>query len=110
MAWVGLDDLLDVYLRSIVDDELAGPVNAVAPQPSRNAEYTQTLAKVLHRPAVIPVPAFGPRLLLGAQGAREVAGANQRVLAAKLSALGHPYRYPELEACLRHCLGRSEKR
>ncbi len=108
-AWVGLDDMVDIYLRGIVDTSLSGPVNAVAPQPLRNADYTRTLAKVLHRPAVIPVPAFGPQLLLGAEGAREVAGANQRVLPEKLSAVGHPFRYPDLEACLRHCLGRSGK-
>ncbi len=109
MAWVGLDDLLDIYLRSIVDAAMSGPVNAVAPQPLRNTDYTRTLAKVLHRPAVVPVPTLGPQLLLGAEGAREVAGANQRVIPGKLSALGHVYRYPSLDGCLRHCLGRSTK-
>ncbi|EUA31546.1 nucleoside-diphosphate sugar epimerase domain protein [Mycobacterium intracellulare] len=54
-----------MYHRALWDAALSGPVNAVAPQPVRNAEYTSTLAAVLHRPAVLPVPSLGPRLLLG---------------------------------------------
>src|ERR1035438_4614600 len=77
LAWVGLDDLLDIYLRTIIDSGLSGPVNAVAPEPVRNIDYTRTLASVLHRPALLPVPAFGPRLLLGEEGAREIAQASQ---------------------------------
>ena len=51
LAWIGLDDLLDVYLRAVLDPGLSGPVNAVAPEPVRNVDYTRTLAAVLHRPA-----------------------------------------------------------
>ncbi len=105
MAWIGLDDLLDVYLHSLMDDAIDGPVNAVAPEPVRNTDYTATLAKVLHRPAVLPVPPIGPRVLLGAEGAKEVAAASQRVLPTRLTSVGHPFRHPELEECLRHCLG-----
>jgi uncharacterized protein (TIGR01777 family) len=75
LSWIGLDDLLDVYHRALYDDRLSGPVNAVAPDPVHNAEYTKVLAGVLHRPALVPVPALGPRLLLGEQGARELAEA-----------------------------------
>ena len=105
MAWIGLDDLLDVYLHSLMDDAIDGPMNAVAPGAVRNTDYTATLAKVLHRPAVLPVPPIGPRVLLGAEGAREVAAASQRVLPTRLTTLGHPFRHSGLEACLRHCLG-----
>ena len=56
------------------------------PNPVRNVDYTKTLAHVLHRPAVLPVPSLGPRLLLGEQGARELAEADQRVAPAKLQA------------------------
>ena len=108
MAWIGLDDLLDVYLHSLMDVAIHGPVNAVAAEPVRNADYTATLAKVLHRPAVLPVPPIGPRLLLGAEGAREVASASQRVLPGKLTAIGHPFRHPGLDECLRHCLGHTQ--
>ncbi len=106
LSWIGIDDLVDVYHRALWDTALSGPVNAVAPQPVRNAEYTRTLARVLHRPAVLPVPALGPRVLLGAQGARELACASQRVLPAKLTADGHLFRHPGLEEALRHLLGR----
>jgi uncharacterized protein len=106
LPWIGIDDLLDIYLRAITDPELAGPVNAVAPDDARNAEYARTLGRVLGRPAVLPVPAAAPRLLLGAEGARELAEASQRVRPAVLTKAGHPFRYPGLDGALRHVLGR----
>ncbi len=107
LSWIGIDDLVDIYYRAVWDSALAGPVNAVAPQPTRNTDYTRTLAQVLHRPAVLPVPPLGPRLLLGEQGARELALANQHVVAARLQQAGHPFRHPDLEQALRHLLGRT---
>jgi uncharacterized protein (TIGR01777 family) len=106
LSWIAIDDLVDVYHRALWDTDLAGPVNAVAPQPVRNSEYTRTLARVLRRPAVLPVPPLGPRLLLGDQGARELACASQRVVRRKLIAAGHRFRQPDLDAALRHLLGR----
>jgi uncharacterized protein len=105
LSWIGLDDLLDVYHRALYDGRLTGPVNAVAPEPVRNAEYTRALAGVLHRPAVVPVPSLGPRLLLGEQGARELAAANQRVVPAKLETLDHRFRRSKLIDTLTHELG-----
>lgn len=107
LSWIGIDDLVDVYHRALWDATLSGPVNAVAPQPVRNAEYTSTLATVLHRPAMLPVPPLGPRLLLGGHGARELACANQRVAPRKLVAAGHRFRQPDLDQALRHLLGRT---
>lgn len=107
LSWIGIDDLVDIYHRALWDTTLSGPVNAVAPQPVRNSEYTATLASVLHRPAVLPVPSLGPRLLLGSQGARELACASQRVAPAKLAAAGHRFRQPDLDQALRHLLGRT---
>lgn len=109
MSWISLDDLLDVYLRALADDRLSGPVNGVGPRPVRNAEYTATLGRVLHRPAVVPVPGFGPRLLLGAEGASELAQASQRVQPAALRAVDHGYRHAELAGALRHLLGRADR-
>jgi uncharacterized protein (TIGR01777 family) len=106
LAWIGLDDLLDVYLRAVLDPDLSGPVNAVAPEPVRNTDYTRTLAAVLHRPALLPVPGLGPRLLLGAEGAREIAQASQNVRPERLIEAGHQFRQPELEGALRHLFGR----
>jgi uncharacterized protein (TIGR01777 family) len=106
LPWIGLDDLLDVYLRALTDPSLSGPVNAVAPAETRGADYASTLGRVLRRPSSLPVPAAGPRLLLGAEGAREVALASQRVRPALLTAASHAFRYPRLEDALRHVLGR----
>ncbi|CAJ1494400.1 TIGR01777 family oxidoreductase [[Mycobacterium] kokjensenii] len=108
LSWIGIDDLVDVYHRALWDTGLSGPVNAVAPNPVRNRDYTKTLGHVLHRPTVVPVPGLGPRALLGAQGARELACANQRVSPARLLAAGHRFRTPDLEPALRHLLGRAE--
>jgi uncharacterized protein (TIGR01777 family) len=105
LSWIGLDDLIDVYYRAIYDERLAGPVNAVAPNPVRNVDYTKALAHVLHRPAPLPVPSLGSRMLLGYQGSRELAEASQRVLPVKLQALGHRFRQPVVEDALAHQLG-----
>ena len=105
LSWIGVDDLVDVYHRALYDARLTGPVNAVAPAPVRNLDYTQALARVLHRPAVLPVPSFGPRLLLGGQGARELAEADQRVVPTKLQALDHRFRHPCIDDALAHQLG-----
>jgi uncharacterized protein len=108
LAWIGLDDLLDVYLRAVLDPGLSGPVNAVAPEPVRNIDYTRTLAGVLRRPAVLPVPGLGPRLLLGDEGAREIAQASQYVWPERLIAAGHRFRQPDLDGALRHLFGREK--
>ena len=105
LSWIGLDDLIDIYYRALYDDRLSGPVNAVGPHPVRNTEYTAALAKVLHRPALLPVPSFGPRLLLGADGVRELAEASQRVLPTKLQTAEHRFRQTTIEAALGHQLG-----
>ena len=108
LSWIGIDDLVDIYYRGLWDTTLSGPVNAVAPEPVRNVDYTRTLARVLRRPAVLPVPPLGPRLLLGDQGARELACASQRVIPAKLQQAGHRFRHPDLDEALRHLLGRTD--
>ncbi|WP_024441809.1 MULTISPECIES: TIGR01777 family oxidoreductase [unclassified Mycobacterium] len=107
LPWIGIDDLIDIYHRALWDTGLSGPVNAVAPNPARNIDYTKALGRVLHRPTALPVPGLGPRLLLGAQGARELACASQRALPARLNDAHHQFRMPELEPLLRHLLGRT---
>ncbi len=105
LSWIGLDDLLDIYYRALYDTRLEGPVNAVGPNPVRNSDYTKALAATLHRPAVLPVPSIGPRILLGGQGARELAEADQRVLPTKLQSLGHRFRHTTVADALAHQLG-----
>lgn len=108
MSWIALDDVLDVYLRAIMDDTLSGPVNAVAPEPVRNADFTRALGMAMRRPAAIPTPAFGPRILLGDEGYREMLLASHREVPARLGAIGHSYRYPTLQSCLAHEFGRQD--
>ena len=95
VPWIGIDDVLDILARCVVDPGLRGPVNAVAPNPVRNSTYAATLGRVLRRPARLPVPSFGPRLLLGEQGAREFALAGQRVVPERLIAVGHTFPPPD---------------
>jgi len=105
LSWVSIDDMLDIYYRAVYDSRLTGPVNAVAPNPVRNEDYTRALAATLHRPALLAVPSIGPRILLGKQGAVELAEANQKAAPAVLQALGHRFRQSTVEDALGHQLG-----
>ncbi len=105
MGWVALDDALDIVLRALQDERLRGPVNAVAPEAVTNAALAATLGRVLRRPAFLPLPGWAARLLVGPM-AREVLLASQRAVPARLLALGHTFRFRELESALRHLLGR----
>ncbi|MFD5867908.1 TIGR01777 family oxidoreductase [Corynebacterium sp. NPDC060344] len=107
--WIALDDLLDVYHRAALDPAWSGPFNAVAPNGVDNETYTKTLAKVLRRPAAIPVPKAAPKLVLGGRGADELAFANQRAIPRALENAGHVFRFPDLEAALRHELLRNDR-
>ena len=109
VSWIGLDDMVEIYHRALYDSALAGPVNAVAPNPVTNADYTTTLAKVLRRPAALPVPGVGPRLLLGSDGAEQLALASQRADPARLRDAGHHFRHPDLHQALNHLLGRPQR-
>jgi uncharacterized protein len=105
LSWIALDDIAGAYLHALAREDLDGPVNAVAPNPVTNAEFTATLARILHRPAVLHVPAFAPRLVLG-EFADEMLFSSMRIRPARLQATGYRFRFPELEPALRHTLGR----
>ena len=107
-SWVAQDDLQDMYVRAALDPQWEGPINAVSPTPVQNRDYVDVLGRRLHRPTVIPIPSLGPALLLGKEGARELALANQKVVPAKLEELGHVFRYPEVSQALAHELGGEE--
>lgn len=104
VSWVGIDDVLGAIHHAIASEALAGPVNLVAPWPVSNRELSATLARVLRRPAVVPVPAAAVRVLLG-ELADEAVLASTRVVPEKLLASGYAFRTPDLEATLRHVLG-----
>ena len=107
MSWIGLDDALGAILHALASDAIAGPVNVVAPEPVRNSEFTERLARILRRPAVLTVPAFALRLLFDGL-ADEGLLASTRVRPAVLEATGYRFRYPTLDAALRHALGRGD--
>jgi uncharacterized protein (TIGR01777 family) len=107
LSWIAVDDLLDIYHLAVVDRRLSGPINAVAPEPVRGKNFAATLARVLHRPGVLAVPAPALELVLGDQGAHEFALAGQRVVPAVLAGRGHEFRWPTLDPALRHLLGRA---
>ncbi len=105
LSWTSLDDIVGAYLHALTHDELAGPVNNVAPNPVTNAEFTATLARVLGRPALLPVPEFAPKLVLG-EFADEMLFTSIRAHPARLLETGYRFRFPELEPALRHTLNR----
>lgn len=105
MSWIAIEDVADAVLFALTTPALAGPVNAVAPTPVTNAELTATLARVLARPAVVPLPAVAVRLLFGEMG-EELLLASTRVAPHRLTEAGFHFRFPELEPALRHLLGR----
>ena len=84
---------------------MSGPVNLTAPRPVTNAEYTKTLGRVLRRPTLIPIPSFGPKLLLGSEMATALIFESQRVLPTVLTEDGYDFEHPEIEAGLRSVLG-----
>jgi hypothetical protein len=105
MSWIAIDDLIGVVFRCLEDNALTGPVNAVAPNPVTNRDFARVLGRVLARPAILPLPSFAARLLLG-QMADELLLAGARVLPVKLTEAGHQFRYSDLEAAFRHVLAR----
>ncbi|GAA1806932.1 MULTISPECIES: TIGR01777 family oxidoreductase [Brevibacterium] len=105
LAWVSLDDLARSYVHAALTDYVRGPVNAVAPHLVTQKEFAEALAAHLHRPAVIPTPGFVTELVLGRDGARELALADQKVMPTKLEETGYQFAQPTLTDCLDEELG-----
>lgn len=106
MSWISIDDLTASIHHALLTETLSGPVNAVAPQAATNREFTRMLGSVLGRPTLFPVPAIVARLALG-ELADELLLASTRVSPMKLLRTGFQFLHPELEAALRHVLGRA---
>jgi uncharacterized protein len=102
MPWIHLADIAALF-QFAVDTPLRGAVNGVAPYPVTNAEFTKELAKLLHRPAIFPVPTFSLKLLFGELA--EVLLASQRVVPAAAEAAGFRFQYPQLGPALAALLG-----
>jgi len=103
MSWIALPDVVRALGFVLEREELQGPVNAVAPHPVTNAEFTQVLGCVLGRPTLLSVPGFALRALLGTM-ADELLLHGQRVRPRKLAEAGFQFTYPELEEALRAVL------
>ena len=104
-SWISLPDEVGAIVHLLTHD-VAGPVNLTAPNPVTNKEFARTLAKVVHRPSLVPVPRFGPALLLGGELADALLYTGQRVLPAQLQASGYSFQHDTLDVALRAVLGR----
>jgi len=103
-SWIHRDDWTRIVRWAIDTPDVTGALNLTAPAPVTNAEFARTLARVLHRPALAPAPAFAMRLLLGDMADALVLN-GQRVLPAKATLHGFKFQYPDLEAALRAIYG-----
>ena len=106
MSWLTLEEAAGIARFALSNEAVRGPVNAVAPNPVKNADFTRTLARVLHRPAIFPAPGFALRLALG-EMAEALLLSSQRVLPRKLHDLGYRFQSPLLEPALTAILSRS---
>ncbi len=99
MSWIALEDIVGIIRFSLEANLLSGVANAVAPTPVQNVEFTATLGRVLHRPAILPAPGFALRIALGEMVDSLLLG-SQRVYPGKLQRLGYRFLYPELQPAL----------
>jgi hypothetical protein len=106
MSWIAIDDLVQIIMFATNTEALEGPVNAVAPNPVTNLEFSKTLARVLRRLAIFPMPAFAVRLAFSEMG-EELLLASARLEPARLLSAGYQFRFPQLEGTLRHLLGKA---
>jgi uncharacterized protein len=103
MSWIMLEDVIDIARRVIENETFTGPVNVVTPNPVRNSEFTHTLAKALHRPAIFPAPALALRLALG-EMAEPLLLSSQRVHPEQLLEMNYAFRFSDLAAALSSAL------
>ena len=104
-SWISIDDEV-AAITHLLGSSLSGPVNLTAPEPVTNGGFTKTLAKVLRRPALLPIPSFGPKLVLGGELADALLFTGQRVVPGALQRDGFAFRHATLEAALRGILGK----
>jgi uncharacterized protein len=102
VPWIHLDDEVGAILHCLDDPGCAGPLNLVSPNPVTNAELSKALGRVLHRPAIVPVPAVAMKLLFGEMSTVVIGG--QRALPGALEQAGYRFAFPELEPALRDLL------
>lgn len=99
MSWVALQDVVSVIRLALENRAVSGAVNVVAPQPVRNADFAQALGRAMHRPSIVPVPAFALEFALG-EMAEALLLASQRVAPARLEQLGYRFAQRDLSSAL----------
>ena len=104
-SWISIEDEIGA-ITHLLASSVSGAVNLTAPTPVTNAEFTKTLASVLKRPSLLPIPSFGPKLLLGSELAEALLFTGQRVLPSVLLNDGYQFRHPTLDVALRAILGK----
>lgn len=104
VSWVHRDDVVGMYVAALSDERWSGPVNATAPDPISNRDFSRTLGRVLHRPALLPVPGAALALLYGEMA--EIVTGGARVMPAKALVLGYAFEHPQLHEALVAALGR----
>lgn len=103
MSWIHLDDVVGLMVRAFRDNGLSGPLNATAPNPVTNREFSKTLGRVLRRPAVLPTPVFALKILFGEFA--DILATGQRVLPEKAVNADYEFRYPSLAKALADAVG-----
>jgi uncharacterized protein (TIGR01777 family) len=103
VPWIHLDDLVAIY-NFLLENEIAGPVNATAPAPVTNAEFTRALAAAVRRPAIFPVPKLALRIVFGEMA--EAVFESERVLPKRIEAAGYRFLYPQIGTALEQLLRR----
>jgi uncharacterized protein len=104
LAWIHADDIVGLYLAALDDESWNGPVNAAAPDPPTNREFSRALGRALRRPAIAPIPAFAVRVLYGDMA--EIVTAGHRIVPARALERGYAFRHTDLDAALRDALRR----
>lgn len=102
MPWIHVDDLVGIYIAALDDAGWQGPVNATAPHPATNAEFSKALGRALHRPAVLPIPGLALRALYGEMAVIVTTG--QRAVPRKALAYGYQFEHPDLAEALDNAL------
>ena len=104
-SWISIDDEIGA-IEHLLTANVSGAVNLTAPNPVTNAEFTKVLASVLKRPAIVPVPTFAPKILLGGELADALLFTGQRVIPAALNASGYTFKHTTLESAFRSLLSK----
>jgi uncharacterized protein len=104
-SWISIDDHVSA-IEHLLTSEVSGPVNLTAPHPVTSAEFAKVLAGVLRRPSFLPVPSFGPKLLLGSELTESLLLTGQKVRPGVLTGDGFVFSHPDLDTALRALLNR----